>query len=84
MIEYKIIELLVVLYKLNNEDIEKFKDIIKWFTDQEKKDLLLVLWQRVKDEKIIFWKIFKKIKLFWNKLEEIETKISAEKLLSNL
>jgi len=80
-IDKKLIQLMNKLYDMSKEEIEDFKLLLTSFTEQEKEDLAMVLWQRLKEEESIFKKIFRKLKIFNYNLDEIETKKWADDLL---
>jgi len=72
------------LYDLTEDEKQDFLDMIKWFTEDEKKEIWFMLFERLKTEEWLFSKFIRKIKNIWNNIEEKKTKLEADKMLLNL
>ena len=83
-LDEKVIELIKRLYWMTEEEIIEFKSILRGFTEQEKKDLALTLWQKLQEEESIFKKLFRKLKTIWNDIEEAKTIQEADLMLLDL
>jgi len=83
-LDEKVIELMKKVYWMTEEEIIEFKSILRGFTEQEKKDLALTLWQKLQEEESIFKKLFRKLKNIWNDIEEAKTKQEADLMLLDL
>lgn len=83
-IDKKLLDLMNKLYDLTEDEKQDFLDMIKWFTEDEKKEIWFMLFERLKTEEWLFSKFIRKIKNIWNNIEEKKTKLEADKMLLNL
>jgi len=83
-LDEKVIELMKRLYWMTEEEVMEFENILKGFTEQEKKDLALTLWKKLQAEESIFKKLFRKLKTIWNDIEEAKTRKEADLMLLDL
>lgn len=83
-IDIKLLNLMNQLYDLTETEEQDFLDMIHWFTEDEKKEIGYMLFERIKEEKWLFSKFIRKIKNIWNNISEHKIKTEADKMLLNL
>jgi len=80
----KLLELMNELYDFTESEEQDFLYMIEWFTEDEKKEIWFMLFERLKSEEWLFSKFIRKVKHIWNNIEEYKTKLEADKMLLNL
>jgi len=83
-IDEKLLGLMNRLYDLTEDEEQDFLEMVKWFTEDEKKEIWFMLFERLKAEESLFSKFIRKIKNIWNNIEEHKTRLEADKMLLNL
>lgn len=83
-LDEKIVILTNKLYKINKNEEQELREILKTLTYDEKLEIAYSLWEKIKKDESIIKKFLQKIKLLKNNLKEMKIKEEADNLLANI
>jgi len=83
-VDNSLVILLRELYNINEKEKNEFLSIINSFTEEEKKKLAYLLWEKLENRKQLLKTYTQRLRIVSNKLTDFKTRVEADDLLSQL